>query len=168
MNKKTDYAWAAGVIDGEGCIFIARQKPGNGGRITMTYRLCIKVTMGHLPTIMRLSKIFGFTGSRHKVCQIGWNPAYSWIVAADLARNVLEKIKPYAVTKKKEISVAFEFLNLPKWYGGQFRGPKTLRRQKQEYRLWNKMRMLKPRTRFKVLKNLENRKERKSNAFHPL
>lgn len=148
------YAWAAGIIDADGCIYIARQKAGaKNGIKTDHYRLGIKVTMGHEPTILRLRELFG-SGSKHTVEQVGWNTAYSWIVMAKLARSVLDKIIPYCITKAEEIKVAYEFLDLPGWYGGQFRGPKSEEYQRIEYELWDRMRRLKPRTRYRLEKGL--------------
>lgn len=150
MHTQTDYAWAAGIIDGEGCIFLSRHKPNekNGVKVPF-YTLSIKVTMGHEPTILKLREMFG-SGSKHKVEQVGWNPAYTWIVSAKISRDVLQKIQPYIFTKKDELAVALEFLALPGWYGGQHRGPKSEEYQQIEYILWDKMRRLKPRTKFKI------------------
>lgn len=150
MPSEIDYAWAAGIIDGEGCVFIGRHKRSlSAGTKTSNYYLGVKVTMGHEPTILRLRELFG-SGSKHKVEQQGWNLAYTWLAQAQIAKLVLDKIQPYSLTKQAEIQVAFEFLSLPKWYGGQFRGPKSPEYQALEYAIWDKMRRLKPRTRFRL------------------
>lgn len=151
MSTELDYAWAAGIIDGEGCIFIARHLPSGkpGGCKTPSYSLGIKVTMGHEPTILRLRELFG-SGSKHKVDQVGWNPAYTWLAQAEIARKVLEKIQPYCLTKAEEIQVAMEFLERPRWFGGNKRGPKSPEYQAMEYELWDRIRRLKPRTKYKL------------------
>lgn len=155
---ETDYAWAAGIVDGEGCVFIARHKGGgkNGAKADY-YTVGVKVTMGHEPTILRLREMFG-SGSKHTVEQVGWNPAYTWLAQSKIAKEVLLKIQPYCITKADEIKVALEFLALPGWHGGQFRGPKSPEYQAIEYELWDRMRRLKPRTRYK-LEKLEARGE---------
>jgi hypothetical protein len=145
-----DYAWAAGVIDGEGCVFIARKKAKrSNGTISDTFSVGVKVTMGHEPTILRLRAMFG-SGSKHTVVQVGWNPAYTWLAQAKIAQSVLLKIRPYSITKAAEIKVAFEFLDLPGWFGGNYRGPKSAEYLAKEIELWDKMRRLKPRTRYKL------------------
>ena len=147
-----DYAWAAGIIDGEGCIFIRRNKGGgSNGAKTYYYSLGIKVTMGHEPTILRLREMFG-SGSKHTVSQLGWNLAYTWLAQAKIARTVLDKITPYCFTKAEEIKVAYEFLDLPGWFGGNFRGCKNEDYQRKEYEIWDRMRRLKLRTRFRLEK----------------
>ena len=151
MFTATDYAWAAGVIDGEGCIYIARHKAvtAKNGTKCDYYTLGVKVTMGHEPTVLRLREMFG-SGSKHKVEQQGWNDAYTWLAQARIAAEVLEKIQPYCVTKAEEIKVALEFLALPKWYGGNKRGAKSPEYQAREYEIWDRMRRLKPRTRYRL------------------
>lgn len=150
-----DYAWAAGIIDADGCIFISRQRAkGKNVLKTDCYRLGIKVTMGYEPAILRLREMFG-CGSKHRVEQVGWNPAYTWLAQAKIARSVLDKITPYCLVKAEEIIIAYEFLDLPGWHGGQFRGPKSEEYQQIEYELWDRMRRLKPRTRYRLKKEEE-------------
>lgn len=161
--KESDYAWAAGIVDGEGCLFIGRHKAGgsNGCKVD-SYYLALKVTMGHEPTILRLRQMFG-SGSKHRVDQVGWNPAYSWLVQAKLCEQALDKLEPYIFTKKEEVKVAREFLALPGWGGGNYRGPKSKEYQRMEFDIWDRMRRLKPRTRYKLEKE-ERLKCQRSNT----
>jgi len=160
--KISDCIWASGIVDGEGCLHIARKTHRTvKGTISPSYTLSLKVTMGHEPTILRLRRMFG-SGSKHRVVQVVWNPAFTWLVSSRLCESVLDKIGPYLFTKRKELRVAREFLALPGWYGGQFRGPKDRSYRQREYRLWDKMRRLKPRTRFK----LERDEARAKNKVH--
>lgn len=149
-----DYAWAAGLIDGEGCIFIAKKNPRSdrkNGAKTPNYVVAVKVAMCHEETIQRLYEIFQ-TGSLHKFehTEEKLSTSYIWVSQAKTVRGILEKIAPYCITKREEIIVALEFLDLPKWYGGQFRGVKTTEHQQREYEIWDKMRRLKPRTLKKI------------------
>ena len=158
-RKLTEIAWAAGIIDGEGCLFISRHAYGSYTK-TPNYTAALKVTMGHEPTVKRIRELFD-SGSHHRVEQSnkGFNTAYTWIVAAKLLRPVLLALKPFCITKAAEIDVALEFLALPKWYGGQFRGPKSKKYQRTEYELWDRMRRLKPRT---ALRLARERKEKRN------
>jgi hypothetical protein len=160
MPAETDHAWAAGIIDGEGCIFIARRKGGgkNGARADC-YTVAIKVTMGHEPTILRLRDMFG-SGSKHKVEQVGWNPAYTWLVSAKLCGPVIDAVQPYIFTKQGELILAKEFLSLPGWFGGNHRGPKSEEYQAREWELWDRMRRLKPRTAHRLRMEEEIAKDR--------
>ncbi len=62
LIKETDYAWAAGIIDGEGCISIAKTLRKDAKNFS--YCLCIGVSMSHFPTVEKLNNIF--------LSQIGW------------------------------------------------------------------------------------------------
>lgn len=53
--KKTDLAWAAGLIDGEGCICIVKEnRPGN---LSTQYRLRLSVGMTDKKTIKKLHSL---------------------------------------------------------------------------------------------------------------
>jgi hypothetical protein len=143
------YAWAAGIIDGEGCITILRQHPGQSGRINTSYRVYLKVTMGHAPTIARLVDIFQ-VGSVHLQRSTRWNDAFSWWVASRQAEVVLHIVRPYLVTKAVEADLAFEFFALGVGRGGgQVLPPELLAGR---HRLFLAMQQAKPSHRFRISK----------------
>ena len=111
----TEVAWAAGLIDGEGCIFINKSKYVAASRqVTPTFRLVLKVTMGCRKTVERLRDIFGVgTVQNHVPRGERVNASYSWICQSAQARTVFELIKPHAVTKAAELDVALRFASLP-------------------------------------------------------
>lgn len=148
-------AWASGVFDGEGCITISRQRPGTGGRVNPSYRLYLKVTMGHRPTIDRLRSVFG-VGSIHEQRSERYNTAWSWLVATRQAGEVLAAMRPHLVTKASEMEIAFRFLALPSGLTGGRRGNAPLSpaavRARQE--LFEEMRDAKPSARFRAAKRV--------------
>jgi hypothetical protein len=142
--KDTDIAWAAGVIDGKGCVFITHKAPQGKG-VTASFSICLKVSMGHQPTVDRLHEIFG-KGSLHNVIQTKYNPAWTWLVQSQQCLEVLLLIKPYSLTKQAEIEVAIEFMSLPKWVGGRWKGPMPADLFASKFALYERMRDLKPRS----------------------
>lgn len=144
-------AWAAGIIDGEGCITISRQRAGAGGRINPSHRLYVKVSMGHLPTIDRLHEIFG-AGSRHVQPGGRWNDAYIWMVSTRQAGDVLRAVRPHLVTKADEADLALEFLALPIGLTGGARGNAVLppKLVAERERLFVALRDAKPSARFRA------------------
>lgn len=154
-----DVAWAAGIIDGEGCISIIRVPPTkkNGCR-TVQYKMILKVTMGHRPTVERLLKIFG-SGSRqdHVARTEKVNASYSWICQSVQVKKVLDVVRKYLFTKAEEADVALEFLSLPKFLVGGRGGnpvmPKSMERRREV--LYWRLRKLKPRWRFYLRKMRE-------------
>lgn len=110
-----ELAWAAGLIDGEGCVFINRSRRVLASRQqTDTYRLVLKVTMGCRTTVDRLQTIFGVgTVQNHAPASDKVNASYSWICQSAQAKAVFDLVQPYSVTKSAEIAVALRFASLP-------------------------------------------------------
>lgn len=102
MVRDTDLAWAAGIVDGEGCILIyeAHTKTGD------TWVLRLIVTNTDMRMLDRLRVIFNCGNiaiqrrrdSRHKT-------AWRWEVSAKKAEQVLSLIKPYLVNKRDQAEV---------------------------------------------------------------
>jgi hypothetical protein len=155
MATPVEVAWAAGVFDGEGCITITFQKPGTYRRINNAYRLYIKVTMGHKPTIEKLHTLFELGAITTQRSNKGHNDAWTWWVASRQAIEVLQKMRPFLVTKAEEADLAFEWGQLPLVPrggkgGGQAIPPAILA---ERHRLFEAMRDIKPSSRFRAAKN---------------
>ena len=156
--KDTDLAWAAGIIDGEGCIYI-KKTPSTQCRKTKndTYTLGLRVVMGHEAAIRRLHELFQ-VGNCYKLQQRGYNDAWSFMCSARKAEVVLELVRPYLFVKSEEADVAFEFLRLPLWRPGGNGGcfaptPPELITKKEQ--LYERMRDLKPSSRFRRRKEVK-------------
>jgi hypothetical protein len=110
MPSRTDYAWAAGIIDGEGTIAMTRQRPGVNKRTTLGFQVRITVVMTHRSTIRRLRRLFGGLvapaakprSSKHK-------PAYRWYAGDVLAEAVLKKITRYMITKRFQAALVLKY-----------------------------------------------------------
>lgn len=122
MASETDYAWAAGIIDGEGAILMTRNAPGTNRRKTLSFQVRISVRMTHNETIRRLGRIFGGTikgakardPKRHR-------PTLDWYVGDLLTVDVLTKVLPYLTTKREQADLVLEFRQrcFPKLPGGR-------------------------------------------------
>src|SRR5688572_11376984 len=113
--KIHEIAWAAGLIDGEGCLFIQRQRKQAGVRTrTDNFRLYLKVTMGCERTLIRLHSILQ-VGSvfEHEAISKKANTSFTYLASLDDASTVLHILYPYLVTKRDEAKLAIEFLELP-------------------------------------------------------
>lgn len=103
MTSKTDLAWAAGFIDGEGCISIARQNSKtcrSGHRYTMK----LVVSQKRRPALDKLQAMFGGTVKKPSSQDIWW-----WVVTAQQAKLALEAVFPYLVEKYDQAEVAIAF-----------------------------------------------------------
>lgn len=99
-------AYLAGLLDGEGCIYVQTYFGKQPGK---KYCLYLELSMCSEPTIRWVHKNFGGRcrtakpyGTRKKV-------QYHWRVANDHAIEVLKLVFPYLITKKRQAALAFKF-----------------------------------------------------------
>ena len=98
-----DLAWAAGIIDGEGCITLYKSRTNTG----TAYVMKMTVTNTSMSMLQRLQTLFacGYIGYkcryslRHKPCAI-------WEVTTKNAEQVLRLIQPYLFVKAEECQLA--------------------------------------------------------------
>jgi hypothetical protein len=100
--SKTDIAWAAGFIDGEGCIAILKNKNKNP-----CYIVSLQVVQKFRRPLDRLVTIFGGEVKFHNPKR--YDGYFYWYLYSDNAVEVLEQILPYLVAKEKQAKVAIEF-----------------------------------------------------------
>ena len=89
MPSETDLAWAAGIIDGEGCITITRA----GGQLR------VMVANTDLRMLHKLRELFGGNISRKKTYRAHYKPQWFWQLCAKDAAGALNAMLPYLVTK---------------------------------------------------------------------
>ena len=112
--KRTDLAYTAGIVDGEGSIGIARHKSKSCKR-GYTLELCVQVTSSDEWLCTWLKFAFGSSIS-HSVNNTG-NPMWHWILGARKAADFLKLILPYLKSKRPQAELAILFQN-GKRYGG--------------------------------------------------
>ena len=107
--KRTDLAYVAGIIDGEGCIDItARNRPGH--RYTdMALRVTVVSTDLWLCQMLR----FGFGGNVNQrlVRETSRLPQWDWRIERGKARDFLTLILPYLHLKKPQAELGIQFQN---------------------------------------------------------
>lgn len=101
MNFLTEpeKAYLAGIIDGEGCIRLARRKR----KSINSYNACIIVTNCNLELLQSLKQLtgLGIIYKREKLHNPNWNPCYRWQILTKQARELLEIVLPYLRLKKE-------------------------------------------------------------------
>lgn len=113
MSIETDLAWAAGFIDGEGCITIRRYRVP-GGR-NLAYQVAIVVANTHRESVEKVCAILGVGKIfiLKKDASLPYLlPSWQYHANAQQAKQVLTKIYPYLVTKKRDADIALEYLNM--------------------------------------------------------
>lgn len=101
-----DIRYAAGLLDGEGCIRISKQQFKNHVR----YQLFVTINMADPRPLVELQKEFGGCFSwgaprkdpRHR-------PLHGWAVSSRNALLCLERVRPWLIVKAAEADLAIEF-----------------------------------------------------------
>jgi len=109
-DKQTILAYAAGMIDGEGCICVYKKKIRNGkyAGILQNYHLQVIVTQKDGRIIDWLIGNFGGSAYLHWK---GTNTGYSheWVLNYQKAAEFLRQILPFLIYKKPQAEIAIRF-----------------------------------------------------------
>jgi len=103
-----DYAYAAGLIDGEGCIHIARVKRTCGNRIN--YRLRLSICQNCLTTLQYVQQVMG--GGRIFLCKRHLQhtrQVYNLVFDGSSAHLAIAIVAPFLRRKAGEAGVALAF-----------------------------------------------------------
>lgn len=102
-------SWAAGMLDGDGCVTIVRQTYPNRAS---TYRLVVQVTQNCLQTLKHFRVCVGVPAPIHEVKRrIGHNrQVYALMYSGPKAVLVLQRLAAHLVRKRPEAEVALSFI----------------------------------------------------------
>lgn len=106
VPSETDLAWAAGIIDGEGCIMLCFN--GAGPNYGKYHQVRLVVTNTNAPMIRRLRVLFGGNLSKCKKAKETYRQKVQWTVSGKLAGECLRSVLPYMVSKQPEARLAIQ------------------------------------------------------------
>jgi hypothetical protein len=101
IHKETDLGYAAGIIDGEGCILITTT-----GYATAPNCLRVEVFMKDGQVVDWLHANFG---GRNYKRRNDYGPTHQWMLYGEEAGTFLGLIKPYMILKAPHASIAEAF-----------------------------------------------------------
>ncbi|MEC5215011.1 hypothetical protein RCH06_003588 [Polaromonas sp. CG_9.5] len=109
IQRQVDYAWAAGFLDGEGCVTLVRVRRTCGNRTN--YRARVHVVQNCLET---LNAFRDRVGENSVLAQLTHRdsytrPIYQLIYDGIHCHRLLKKLRPHLVRKGAEADVIFEF-----------------------------------------------------------
>lgn len=111
-TRHEQIVWAAGLIDGEACISIVRHSRND--RPQPHHGLRVDVAMVHKPTLLQLQLLFGGRIYPKRSKSKEHRQAWLWTIATQEAKQLLEQIRPFVLTKRKEVEIALAFDQLGK------------------------------------------------------
>ena len=109
--KKIDLAYMAGILDGEGCIYISKHKPKKRLNRSTVYCLGVTISMAnaYIPKLFHFA--FGgqcfFDKTRLKK-HPDFQPLWTYRAYADNAINCLRVLLPYLHLKRDEANLAIQ------------------------------------------------------------
>ncbi len=111
--KKTDLAYAAGIIDGDGCIYIDRFKDKKKKHGLYTYVLRVKVCQSDNQAVIWLSETFGGSWREYPYHKYKYSankkPLFIWQINNMKAVELLKIIKPYMKIKIKQAETGIQY-----------------------------------------------------------
>lgn len=131
----TAYAWAAGIVDGEGSIWISRAAPRKSKRThNPTYQLVFKVEMTHEETIGRLAALVdGQVRLRRPKNPAKHRPMYGVLLTDLKAADAVRRLLPYLVTKAAQARLALKYREDCARPPGSQKTPEDVVRRRESY-----------------------------------
>ena len=108
MIKKTDLAYLAGLVDGEG--YIGIKKSSQKDMVSPAFSARIQIRMVNEPAISFLAKILGGNYYKESAHVAKGRPLYCYQASNKKAENVLKSLLPYLRVKKEVATVVLSFL----------------------------------------------------------
>lgn len=106
MANREELAWVAGIVDGEGCIYILRTSNRYG-----SYTSSLTIRMVHMPTLRRVAEILG-VGTVHHHKPIGNNrDVWQYRIYGKSAVEAIDSIREFLVTKRDEANLVCDIWN---------------------------------------------------------
>ncbi len=101
-------AWAAGIFDGEGSVFLIRQSNRGKRGTGKNDRLVVKVVNTDPRMLVRLREIAGGRISSQRIRGTR-RPSWEWITTGVSAKAFLRMVRPWLVVKGEQADVALTF-----------------------------------------------------------
>ena len=139
-------AWQAGIVDGEGCLTIARQIRKN--RPSPAFRVTIQVANTNVDLLDPFVQAWGGNLYNHKEFRNEWADAYTWHCPDAKAKLFLETMLPYLRGKDKQAKLLLAFIADKKKFNrhpiGKGKGSAPLGAEEIAWResVWKKVRSL--------------------------
>lgn len=115
----TDLAWAAGIVDGEGCIYIGKRSRERPGSTRPGWKCTLRVANTDVRMVNRMWQFFGGHVTPPRMIRLSTRPYFEWhSESARSTRAILEALLPYLVVKRDQAEVAIQFANTM-WKGGR-------------------------------------------------
>lgn len=121
MSRDADLGWAAGVIDGEGCISLYPIMTKTG----KSWVLRVNVTNTDSRMLVRLQEIFGLGTIHGSSARPNPNhkPVFHWQACSKKAERVLRLVLPHLIVKREQAEMGLQSRGLMGKHGRNTENP---------------------------------------------
>lgn len=107
QTEPVNYAYLAGILDGEGCLRVSKNHQAN--MTSPFYQSAVQVGMQDYRVLEMFKRAFGGSVYKERVVH-GRLPVYRWRINSKRGTiKLLKKLLPYLVTKKEQAEALMEF-----------------------------------------------------------
>jgi hypothetical protein len=99
-------AYAAGLVDGEGCIYVQDSVRKGSGRRAYSATVEIGMAEKAKSLLTAMQRVHGGTVKSSRPASDRWAASYAWTVSGTDAERCLERLLPYLVLKKEQARLA--------------------------------------------------------------
>lgn len=110
-------SYAAGLLDGEGCITASRPKPGK-----RNHQLLVVFCMCGREPLEFLADHFGGNVTEGRKTRTG-RQTYNWSLGGGTAIGFLSRVEPFVIAKKEQLELALTYPPFEGWGSGHRSGP---------------------------------------------
>lgn len=105
----TDYAWAAGFLDGEGCFTLL--KHGSSSTHYSQRALHISASQADIQPLIKLREMFGGRVGRRSRDTLKGTPIYVWTLgmSSKTVAEFVPQVLPYLIVKHRQAEILLEF-----------------------------------------------------------
>lgn len=125
QEEREQYAWLAGIIDGEGCIGIHRYRQargkGTGYQLRLTVGMTSKETIEQIKDLTRIGTISAWQGKPPRKLK------YTWTGNEQEAAGILRRCMPFLVTKRQQAILGIRFAQEKHLNRGNFQEQANIR-----------------------------------------
>src|ERR1700687_3503368 len=109
MFKPTDAdrAYAAGILDGEGCVSILARRKTDRARATIQLR--VQVSNTSIVLLSWLRERWGGSIHAHAASNRNWKLAWDWVIVSSTAGAFLRDVRPLLVIKTAQADNAIAY-----------------------------------------------------------
>ena len=141
IDDKTVLAYAAGFLDGEGCIEIRPRDQSS--RKKGQFYLRITIAGIHEPTIRWIKDTFGGHVNYRPSQNKKWKPVWAWVASSHEAKIFLEQLLPYIKIKKPQALLAIELASRIQYPNGRGKAGMSEDEREVRCRLYEAMKLMK-------------------------